>query len=373
MEQRVATGMAVYTNATGANDYVGLLDMMVLATLKRRALEEHWIPDLLHEEGRPMLDAARRGERDVWAAGARVLTDKQLAELQAIIDKWVAEHPGQYYVSHVRFTDFAGAMRVTKSSPEAKSPGSVFGLLYLDPLAGLDPVAREMQQYRALTERALYLANRLPIVLAWRMELAVYRTTNGPQVVKFVDNTSKFADATSSFAGATTRFSDAIVRFPQDLTAERTAAVQQIDAATTRQVKSALDQAFAGVTEQRQAIVRDLETQATHAKAVVADVRGVVERADEAGRSLNAQTGQTIGAAELSARRTMRYAFALAVALLFVTLLAMLCYRFAVRRWALPRGVVLASHLVPGIDGMSRKHVGHDAAVAAGVGAKPDE
>jgi hypothetical protein len=388
MEQRVATGMAVFTNATGGNDFGGMLDMMVLSTLKRRALEEHWIPTLLHEEGLPLLAAARRGERDVWDAGAKVLTEAQLAELRATIDEWVRANPQQYYVSHIRFTDFASAMKVSANTPRARSPGSVFGLLYLDPLAGLDPVAREMQQYRALSERVLYLANRLPVVLAWRLELAVYRTANGPQVVKFVDNTSKFADATSSFAGATTRFTDAVVRFPQDLTAERTAAirqldaatarqvesaVKQLDAATARQVKSALDQAFAGVTGQREAIVRDLDAQASRAQAVVGDVRRVVERADEAGRSVNAATGQTIGAAEQSARRTLRYAFALAVALVLVTLLSLLCYRFAAGRLAPRSAAAVKSNGGMEAEGVTRTRIGREPTLARRGRAKTDE
>ena len=43
---------------------LSLLDMMVFATLKRYAFEEHWMPALLHEEGAPVLDAARRRWND---------------------------------------------------------------------------------------------------------------------------------------------------------------------------------------------------------------------------------------------------------------------------------------------------------------------
>src|SRR4051794_14177147 len=69
LSQRIATAMAAYTNATAANGYVSLLDMMILATLKRCAIEDHWIPTLLHAEGEPLLEAHRRGERDVWNLG----------------------------------------------------------------------------------------------------------------------------------------------------------------------------------------------------------------------------------------------------------------------------------------------------------------
>lgn len=384
MEQRINTGTAVFTNASGGNDFVALLDMLVLSTLKRHSMEEHWIPALLHEEGAPVLKEMLHGERDVWTTGAKVLTEGQLAELRSVIEQWVKENPGQYYVSHVRFTDFATTKRMTADSPQAKAPGSVFGLLYLDPLAGLDPVARELQQYRALTERILYLTNRLPMVLAWRLELAAYRTVNAPQLTRFNDNTSKFTEVATRFTEVVTRFAENVRQMPANLATERNAAIQQIEAvttrqvqqveaATTRQVKSAVDQAMAGVTEQRQAVIRDLEAQTSKARSVIGDVRGVVERADEAGRSVNAATGQTIGVAEQSTRRTLRYAFALAVALVLITLASLLCYRLAVRRWAPRNEALLEPSRALGIEGMPRSRIPREATVPRRGRPKPDD
>jgi hypothetical protein len=182
--------MASFTNASGPNSVVALLDMLVLTRLKRAALQEYWIPTLLHEEGEPLLRAFRRGEDQVWLAGAKVLSEPQLAELRKVIEQWQTDNPTQYYVSHVRFTDFANAMRITSSSPQVKLPSSVFGLLYVDPLAGLDPVAKELAEYRALSERLLYVVNRMPIMLSWMMERAGEHVTGAPQLVRFVDSTT---------------------------------------------------------------------------------------------------------------------------------------------------------------------------------------
>src|SRR5690242_4536987 len=49
--QIVSIGYSAITNATGPSDGGALLDMMVYSTLKRCAVEEHWVPDLLHEQG----------------------------------------------------------------------------------------------------------------------------------------------------------------------------------------------------------------------------------------------------------------------------------------------------------------------------------
>ena len=122
-------------------------------------------------------------------------------------------------------------------------------------------------------------------------------------------------------------------KFPQDLTAERTAAIEQLEAATTRQVKAALDQAFAGVSEQRVALTKDLEAHENRLDATVDKVGGVVERAREAGGSFKSATGETVKAAEQSSRRILTYAFQLAVAFVCITLVALLMYRLTVRRW----------------------------------------
>jgi hypothetical protein len=70
-------------------------------------------------------------------------------------------------------------------------------------------------------------------------------------------------------------------------------------------------------------------------------VRGVVELAREAGTSINADTGETVDAAEQSSRRILTHAFQLAVAFVCITLAASLTYRVMLTRWArgAPRAV----------------------------------
>jgi hypothetical protein len=267
---------------------------------------------MLKEDGQPMVEAYRRGERDVWNLGAKVLSTKQLAELRQVIDQWRKDNPTQYYVGYVRFTDFANAMQVM-SGAQASSRSSVFGLLYIDPLAGLDPVARELQEYRGLTERLNFFVNRMPIIVGWQVDLSVRRATNDPQVTRFVDNTGRFANAT-------TQFSAAVAKFPKDFSAERVAAI---------------DQALAGVEQQRAALMKDLEAHEHRIDESLGKVRGIVERAEEAGKSINVATGQTIGTAEGGARRTLVLAFGLAVALIVFGLLILLLYRVAIKRWGL--------------------------------------
>ena len=123
-QTKINTALASFTNATGPNDAVCLLDMVLFATLKRQALEDYWIPNLLHEEGKPVLEVYRRAEADVWEAAAQGLTPEQLTEFRGLIDRWRSEHPGQYYVSHVRFADMAAALKSPRRRRGRRGPAA---------------------------------------------------------------------------------------------------------------------------------------------------------------------------------------------------------------------------------------------------------
>lgn len=300
---KITTATAAFTNATQSSDGGSLLDMLVLATLKRRAVEEHWVPTFLHEEGKALLAAHVRAENDVWAAGSKMLTRRQLEELKTIIEQWREDHPQQYYVSHIRLADIAASRNLTRQSSQVKLPGSVFGLLYLDPLSGLDPVAAELRSYRALTERMVYLAQRMPLVFVAQVERATNDATGAPEVRRMVNAAEKLNETFS-------RFADTASRFPQQLSAERTAAIEQASAA---------------VAAERKAVLTELETQGAQMQRLIGDARVLLDRADQAGASIGKSTAETVLAAERSTLRTLNHAFWLMLMLILVLLVGIPC------------------------------------------------
>ncbi len=98
---------------------------------------------------------------------AKALSEDQLSQMRELIEQWRASHPHQYYVANVRFSDFE-SFPTAKSTTGLKLPTNLLGLLYLDPLAGLDPVAAELKSYRDLTERVLFAVVRMPQYLGAR-------------------------------------------------------------------------------------------------------------------------------------------------------------------------------------------------------------
>jgi hypothetical protein len=344
-QTKIATALAAYANATGPNDAVCLLDMVVFATLKRHAVEEHWVPTLLGEaEGAPVLDAYRRGEASVWQTSARALSTAQQEQLRRLIDEWIRKNPGQFYVSHIRFADLAAALKVTAASPEIKLPGNIFGLMFMDPLAGLDPVTRELREYRALMDRLIFMTVRMPLVLGWQAEYAAIRASSTPEVHRFLDLTdgvvgsaNRFADMTSRFTDTADRLVAVLNRYPGELTKERQAALAQVAEMLAAERQAALDQAIEGVADERAALTAELVGQQSQLRQTVADVRGLVETTEQAVRSANDSTSRTIVTTEEASRRTIRDGFRMGVGLLVVLIVlppvTLLLYRLASRRW----------------------------------------
>ena len=94
---------------------------------------------------------------------------------------------------------YATQVAQTKQAGTAK-PGSVFSLLQLDPLSGLDPATREIAQTRLWAERALYVSQKMPMVLRWEAELLSVHAAELPAVRQLVTNATQFTASAECLA-----------------------------------------------------------------------------------------------------------------------------------------------------------------------------
>ncbi len=148
--------------ATGPDPEVNLLDMIVFVRLCRTALERHWIPRFYREEGSELADVFARSEEELEDVAEQALTAPQRAELTSIVDAWLADNPGQVRVEGIRLADFA-----TKASTAAEARAvQAKGLL-----SSVTTASRAANQAFLVTERALFLAHRLPFL--WRLQARV--------------------------------------------------------------------------------------------------------------------------------------------------------------------------------------------------------
>ena len=90
--------------------------------------------------------------------------------------------------------------KVPSETEARQRPGSLFSLLYLNPLAGLDPTTQAIQQTRLLAARAMYYAQRAPMLLSWQVEMTVYQVETQPEARGVLSNFNQVAQSATVFA-----------------------------------------------------------------------------------------------------------------------------------------------------------------------------
>jgi hypothetical protein len=209
---------AAYTIATGPSPVLCQIDFVVLATLSRMVVQD--TPGaFIGDSESPALAMYRELEQEAWTNAATILTPAQLEELRGLIAKWRERNPKVVLVGFVHFAEFAQSSGV---SPEArKKPGSLFGLIGLDPLADLDPAVRQIEQSRLLAERAIFYMQRVPYLLDLQTERIVSQATLSPQVERANTSLERASLAMADYA----RIGDSL---PDSFAREREAMIRQM-------------------------------------------------------------------------------------------------------------------------------------------------
>jgi hypothetical protein len=221
--RRISITNDILAVATGANTYANLLDMAILASLNRMNVEDYWIPKLYGESAKPYLLASQQVEKEIWRIAATTLKKEQLSELRAAIKTWHEQHPNVRSPSDTGALGFASEVAQINRGSRPGITSSVFNLLSIDPLTGLDPATRELANTRLFAERGLFLARHMPTLIRWETELLAINAAEMPQMEKLLANTSQLSESAD-------RFSETAERLPGFISAERQQIVQALDA-----------------------------------------------------------------------------------------------------------------------------------------------
>ena len=208
--------------ASGPNAVANLLDMTVFVSVTRMSLEEYWRPKVFGESALPLLEIARNAETEIWRFGDKVITPEHQAELRRAIEQWHRQNPFPENMLAARALDFASRVAEAGQDKAAK-PESVFSLLRVDPLAGMDPAVREIAQTRLFAERALYVTQKMPMLLRWQTELLSLDAMKQPTVQQVVTNSTQIAAAVERFAAVAEKL-------PGQLSAERQEILKALEA-----------------------------------------------------------------------------------------------------------------------------------------------
>ena len=210
---------AAYGNASGPSPVVNALDLVTLASLSRMVAEDSIVPRF-PETGQQLLATHRELEKTAWTLCEEFLTPSQIADFHGILDEWRRQHPTVRTVAFIHFLDFAKQIGRPKPGEEARK-GGLFAMLGIDPLAGLDPAIREIEQTRALAERTIYYMQRMPYVLNLQLERVTSELLTRPEYRQILSDSSRISTSVE-------RFSLVASALPAQISAEREAMVNQI-------------------------------------------------------------------------------------------------------------------------------------------------
>jgi hypothetical protein len=228
LDWRFASATSAVQIAAGPNPVTNVIDMVVMVSLSRRIIEADWL-GLYGAPANPVLVSYRSLEEDAWILIRNIATEQQLDELRALMDGWYADNPGLKTAAFTRFADFSdvGVQTQTRVSP------GLLGIVGLDPMSGIDPAVREVEQSRQLAERAVFYAQRLPQLLDLQASLFAARFSNTPQVNEMLGAISQVGEMSASL--------DRLVQeTPDMLSREREAAIVQFMGELQRQQQDML-------------------------------------------------------------------------------------------------------------------------------------
>jgi hypothetical protein len=217
---KIGLNSSVLAIATSPNPNSSVLDFVSLATLTHTFLEERAAASTNEGVFDYWLDTSRLLETNAWKLAAQVFTTNQQAEFRTALLQWQARNTNIGATFFARPQDFATVIRQSAKSQD--KAGSVFGLVGLDPMAGLDPAVREITRTRMFAERAMYTAQRMPTLLRWQMEFLAEETMGQEQLadaLQSVDRLSRAAESASQTAAL----------LPDRLAAERKAILDALE------------------------------------------------------------------------------------------------------------------------------------------------
>ncbi|MBI5364808.1 MAG: hypothetical protein HZA53_16650 [Planctomycetes bacterium] len=272
---RIGAAERAFEMAAHSHPAAALADLVALCSYGRKLHETYWTKTL-GENDRPMIEVWTSLEQQGLEAVSRHLTAEQSKALREVLARWSqgADDPDELLRSG------APSFEELASNPTAgATTGSLLGILGLDPLDSLEPAAREVARTRELAERAVFLAQRLPRTLAWRMELLSIKTARQPAVKSVIEDLERTSKAAESLAAT----ADAL---PEKLRVESDLVLQRVSTE---------------LSAQRAGLVNDLEKSSAPTQALLGELQKTLDAGTRLSQSLESTT-RTVEALVTNAR-----------------------------------------------------------------------
>lgn len=220
--------------ASGPRAYSSLFDGLVAVSLLRRMHETRW-RETWGEVDQPMVDALVSLEQGLWNLAGEVMPAEYLDEVKGLVNAWLESEPGRRVDEVALLPSFLDLA----STGQAKGGfvDDLTNLVRVDPLAGLEPAVREVEQVRQMAERTFYYVQRQPEILSARVELLTLRASRTPEARTTLESVERVSQAAASLA----------------------ATAEALPASFATEREATLTQLSRELTAQREGLVSDLE------------------------------------------------------------------------------------------------------------------
>lgn len=343
--------------ASAPNPVANLLDMTVFVTVMRVTLEEHWQPNVFGPSAQSMLDSCRSAETEIWGQVGQVLKPAQQEELRTAIAKWHQQNPRPEDMLAARAFGLA-AMVGKATGTDTTQPGNVFGILMIDPLAGMDPAVREIAKTRMFAERALFVSQMMPTLFRWQTELFSLNAAAQPAVHQLITNSTQITASIDRFAVLADKLPALVSTEREEIVKALESQEQEVTGLLTNTTRAsdslnatlktldALMQRF-GVGETNKPPpdtnaqpfrIQDYTATAAQLESTAKGLTELMVTLDRTLGSTNltalsAQFSPAVADARAGGRSVVDYAFWKGILLIGVALVAALVYRFFSGRW----------------------------------------
>lgn len=273
---RLAFSRLIYQTATSPSPLSGLLDMLVLVRTGSVLFQSRGIADVWGPPARHIASGIGAMEATCWQVTGDYIGRVQVQELRSTLDAWQEKKLGASVDEIDELPDFRQIAHALGKN-EANSNGGIMSFLSIDPLAGLEPVAREVALTRQFTERMLFWAERMPALVDMQVELGTLEAQELPEVVAAVSSLERATKAAETIA-------ETAKSLPAQISPEREAAVKQM---------------AAELDAQRRALVQDLEQASAPVQKLLVESRETIA----AGQALSQELTKTVQAVDTMLKR----------------------------------------------------------------------
>lgn len=242
-QTKVVYVTAAITTVTEPEPLRVMRDLLVLLRLQRMVWDGARHPWAAADNAARMARALAVLEAQIEKLAAFVFDARDIDGIQDLVEQWHAANPERRYVAFVRFHDLGDSPLKQRFEARLRRGGL---------LAPVTQAADELEQMRRVAERALFLANHMPMLLEWQAEAYLHGALGLPEVQTLTGNFDQLT-------GSAAELSALVAALPEQVARERAAALSAVATLVGHERNEALTQLGGILGAERAALLAGLD------------------------------------------------------------------------------------------------------------------